>query len=786
MRIKTEKGFVLLSEIIRISNSTLDIDTRLEHILENLWVSLELKGIALYLLGPDRGNLYLKAFRGLSFAPTFKLSENHIDDCIQGKRVRLFDNTAYEQELLTDLYGSETKGGGGFFSIIDDRFFYGALVMVLAETDFLTEEDMNILKPVTHEIAGTIRNAQLYSNTREMVDELLTLNDVWKTMSSTIKIDGLLNVTINKAAIALHAVYGIVKLFEGPERGKAGLFYNVYDESMREVLLSFCNEICSKIGESTEAVIVNNLGEKYDEELKRLPHAIDTAMAAPIIERGRKIGCIILFGSENGKKFAEKERRLFSTISSQISAVIDNAMLLEKMETLNREREIIVKELSTLYETSKAVMTTIDLDKLSHIILTAVTIGDGFGFNRAMIFLYNDKTGYIQGMLGVGPDSPEEAWKIWSEIRETGKTLQDVLDKEKFKSRQSKLTEIVKGIRVSIKEQSILGLTVKEKKPFNIKDAPNDPRVNKDLLSRLNCRAFATVPLMSSGRVVGIILVDNVYNEREITADDVRLLTLFANQAGIAIENSTLYRNLENAHRDLKAAQNKLIHSEKLAALGEMAAGVAHEIRNPLVSVGGFARRLARTVEESEDRHYVDIICKEVERLENILNDILIFSREEQVSFEPQDIDGVIEDTLRFFAADFERSSIEVVKELDRELDYVEANYHQLRQIFINLFSNAEHAMKSGGRLRVKSFQSKNEEQDIITVEVSDTGCGIPYDIIGNIFNPFFTTKDTGTGLGLAITHKILTGYGGDIEVMNNEDGGATFIIRLPVTRRKP
>lgn len=460
-------------------------------------------------------------------------------------------------------------------------------------------------------------------------------------------------------------------------------------------------------------------------------------------------------------------------------------MMAEELTELNMEKELMVRELSNLFELNKAVMTTIDLDRLLHIILTAVTTGDGFGFNRAMLFLYNDKTGYIQGMMAVGPDTAEDAWHFWSEINEKKKTLHDILEEEELTEPRSRLNEMVKGIRVSIGEESILGLTVKEKRAFNITDARNDPRVNRELLSKLNCQAFATSPLMASGRVMGVILVDNVFNNRPITDDDIRLLTIFSNQAGMAIENSILYRNLKDAHRDLKEAQGKLLHSEKLVALGEMAAGVAHEIRNPLVSIGGFARRLSRRVGDSEDNMYVDIICKEVERLENILNDILIFSREEAAELEPLDINRVIEDTLQFFLSDFENCDIEVNKELQTGLDMIEGNYHQLKQVFINLFSNARHSMESGGSLTIRSSQSDLEGERRNTIEISDTGGGIPYNIINNIFNPFFTTKDDGTGLGLAITHKIVTSYGGDIEVINNENGGATFIITIPVLIKK-
>jgi signal transduction histidine kinase len=385
-------------------------------------------------------------------------------------------------------------------------------------------------------------------------------------------------------------------------------------------------------------------------------------------------------------------------------------------------------------------------------------------------------------MMGVGPDSMEEAGNIWHDIHEKGKTLNDLIEDEELKQPQSLLNELAKSMRISESEKSILQLTVEEKKAFNITDAWSDQRVNPDLLSKLNCKAFATVPLMASGRVAGVILVDNIYNNRPIDDNDIRLLTIFANQAGTAIENSILYRDIQKAHGEVKAVQNKLIHSEKLAALGEMAAGIAHEIRNPLVSIGGFARRLARQIDENDrESGYVDIICKEVERLEGILNDILVFSKEDSAEPGLQDINSLIEETLQFFWSDFEKCGVEVERTLSPEIGYVKANRQQFKQVFINLFANAKHAMENGGKLNIKSYPSESEEKTYVTVEVIDSGGGIPADIINNIFNPFFTTKDSGVGLGLAITHKIISSYGGEIKVVNMKDGGAAFIITMPV-----
>ena len=135
--------------------------------------------------------------------------------------------------------------------------------------------------------------------------------------------------------------------------------------------------------------------------------------------------------------------------------------------------------------------------------------------------------------------------------------------------------------------------------------------------------SFATVPLWGKGKVIGVILVDNLYNQNPITDEDIQFLSMFSNQAGLAIENTILYRNLEEVHRELKEAQALLVHQEKMVALGELSTNIAHEIKNPLVSIGGFARRLDRAMpDESQEKRYTQTIMKEVARLEKILDDI--------------------------------------------------------------------------------------------------------------------------------------------------------------------
>jgi signal transduction histidine kinase len=233
---------------------------------------------------------------------------------------------------------------------------------------------------------------------------------------------------------------------------------------------------------------------------------------------------------------------------------------------------------------------------------------------------------------------------------------------------------------------------------------------------------------------------------------------------------------------ELKKAQETLLEREKLAALGEMAASVAHEIKNPLVSIGGYARRLHKKFDNGlHEKRYTDAIIKEVGRLEGILNDILYFSKATKVVLEKFDLNRIIEETLTGMEDELRSQGIEVEKSLDGNLPEISCDYQEIKQVFINLITNAKDAMGSGGKLTVKTSSFSQEDRDYIGTEIRDTGGGIPSEILHNIFNPFFTTKGWGTGLGLAICHRIVDGHGGVIEVNNDPRRGVTFTVKLPV-----
>jgi diguanylate cyclase (GGDEF) domain len=201
-------------------------------------------------------------------------------------------------------------------------------------------------------------------------------------------------------------------------------------------------------------------------------------------------------------------------------------------------------EFSMLYEVSNAMRTTLKLDQVFYIILTALTSHEGLGFNRAMLFLVNDKDNALEGVMGIGPHSAEEAGKIWHYLSQSKMTLDDFVSAyDSFKKDpESKLNTIVKGMKIPLREDmGILALTILEGMAFEITTEEAKVKISPDITRILNTNLFVTIPLKTKDRVLGAILVDNVFNKKPITKNDVRMLTMFANHASLAIENSRLY-----------------------------------------------------------------------------------------------------------------------------------------------------------------------------------------------------------------------------------------------------
>lgn len=299
--------------------------------------------------------------------------------------------------------------------------------------------------------------------------------------------------------------------------------------------------------------------------------------------------------------------------------------------------------------------------------------------------------------------------------------------------------------------------------------------------------AFTTVagvPLKLSGEVIGTLVVQDDRPERSFTQEDMKVLELLSPQLTIFIRNARLYQELEERIEAQHLAESRLVQTAKLAAVGEMAAGVAHELNNPLTTVTGFAELILETMpKDSTEYEDMALILKEAHRARSVVRQLLDFSRQSDILRLSLDINEVLSAVLGLIHHQALTGKVEIRIEFWDGLPLVRVDRNQMQQVFLNLIHNAIQAMADGGELVVQSLVDQRDGEDWILVKIRDNGDGIDEAVLDQIFEPFFTTKESGqgTGLGLSVSYGIVSDHGGYIEVENNSGEGATFIVWLPV-----
>jgi two-component system NtrC family sensor kinase len=306
------------------------------------------------------------------------------------------------------------------------------------------------------------------------------------------------------------------------------------------------------------------------------------------------------------------------------------------------------------------------------------------------------------------------------------------------------------------------------------------PPVVKELQKKEGIESVYIVTLWSKEKIIGSLLV-GCRSMREFTAADISLLIAVGSQISSAVERSLLYEETRRAYENLRRAQEQLVHSEKLAAVGQLISGVAHELNNPLTAILGYSQLLTSSGQVgSKGLGYTEKIYKQAQRTHRIVQNLLSFARQHKPERVRVRLNAILEDTLALRDYDLRLSQIRVHLGLAPDLPEVPADPHQLQQVFLNLINNALDAIlekSSEGDLWVRTGVHEKHA----FVEFTDSGPGVKD--ASRVFDPFYTTKPVGkgTGLGLSICYGIVTEHGGMIHVRNEADRGATFRIELPL-----
>lgn len=342
----------------------------------------------------------------------------------------------------------------------------------------------------------------------------------------------------------------------------------------------------------------------------------------------------------------------------------------------------------------------------------------------------------------------------------------------------------------AIGRESISGVVIQNRETLVVPDLEKNhylKTLNKeDYLQK----TFISAPLIYKNEVLGVLHVCGKKTPEPFTQKDVSVVMNIVRMGAITLENALLLEQalkraaeLETAYGELKDMQDKLIQSEKLKAIGQLASGVAHEMRNPIgIIMQGVSYLEQITPPESKDTvETLTMVKDSAQRADRIVTSLLDYSRATKLELREERLDAIIDNSLNLVKT--ELKEISVVKELQNDLPALMVDKNKMMQIFINLFVNAAHAMPDGGQLTIRGFASEVREtgERVVVVEVEDTGTGISEENLKKIFDPFFTTKGAGkgTGLGLSLCQNIIDMHKGRIEASSELNKGTKFTVTL-------
>lgn len=344
-----------------------------------------------------------------------------------------------------------------------------------------------------------------------------------------------------------------------------------------------------------------------------------------------------------------------------------------------------------------------------------------------------------------------------------------------------------KEARLAIGER-VAGKATQVKEPFVISGPLESDDRFRGVPKLREIHSSIVYPLEIEGESLGVLNVNRTGESEPFSSSDLRTATIFGSQIAQAVYNARLYQELEgkvselkNAYSQLESMQLQLVQSEKLAAIGQLAAGVAHELNNPLTGILGFSQMVLESPDLSKQvREDIESVYKQSQRCRQIIQNLLQFSRRKESQKDRLMLVPLIESTLKLVRYDFSSSNIEIVTEFSEPLSPIFGDASQLEQVLLNLVNNARHAMekRSPAQLTIKAFQKGSR----VTLQFIDTGCGISKENLKKVFDPFFTTKPAGkgTGLGLSISYGIVQQHHGTIAAESQEGVGTTFTLEFP------
>lgn len=629
---------------------------------------------------------------------------------------------------------------------------FGVLYLVWAEPAALPASG-DLLAAIGQQVGVALRNAYLYATARQ-VNRLEMLNTIANAAVASLDLGTVLREMLTLICQALGTEEGSILLRDLATEEL--VFAQTLSEDAALLLhqrLAPGQGVAGWVAQHRESVCVNDVHEEtrwfsgVDEAIGFVTRSL---LCVPLIYHDQVTGVLEVVNQHAGR-FSDEDLHLLEAAAASAAAAIENARLFA--DTLAR-----ADELAMLNEIGVALAASLDVEEVAQTTLQYIP----------QLF---DADGALLLQMELTDALPRLAY-AW-----IGDRIMNIL--EAFPLEGDFTKELMA-----------------QRQPVLLADAEADPRWPPAYREAARqyighpVRAVIVIPLLAQDRVMGTFTIVSA-TPNAYTQEDVRTLQTLAVMVAVALDNARLYAELKAALQQQQQTQARLIHAEKIAAVGRLAASIAHEINNPLQAVEGYLElsreKLPRPDQQERITRYLNVAISEIERISNIVRQMHEFYRPAREGSSQVNVHTILESILTLSAKQLQHSHITVSRAWEAELADVEANADQLKQVFLNLVINAIDALPTGGALCIRTCNTglanlqETGEFPAVRVDFKDTGAGIPADLLPRMFEPFFTTKASGTGLGLSISYGIIQAHNGELKVESTPGVGTTFSVLLPV-----
>ncbi len=746
----------VLNELDQALAATLDPEKAAEITLQHIAAALDMPIGTVFTLPPqtDAPPTSMET----QTARTFTLGQDWLEITTSGENAQrlrtLLEQTAREHNPIP-LFREELVTGWGPYTLAIPIWIDQDLTALLAlggraANRPLTDKDMALAQAAANHAGQAIQNARIYQASQQQSERLSTLHAISTATVSSLELDTVLHQVLELTCQALDAAAGSI-LMSDPDTGEMIFVLTLPDEmaALQSRHLSPGQGIAGWVAQYGQAVCVNDVNQDprwYDGMDQISGMKTRSVLCAPMKHYGKITGVIEIVNKREGP-FTAEDTSLLEAISFIAATALENA----RLYTTTRAR---AAELARLNEVGLALTSTLDFATVVHAALSQIQ--RLFQAEHVSLLQPDSQTGelcFVQALVGRTPvDMP---------------------------------MRLPPG-------EGIAGWALAQRQPVLVEDAQADPRSLKWIHQYIGTqmRGLMAVPLLAREQDIGVIVVSSS-EPGAYTTGELRTLQAVASTLSMALENAGLYDELKTLLHEREQAQAQLIHAEKMTALGRLTASIAHEINNPLQAMQTYLT-LAQEEFGADQRpdkvnHYLSTVGDEIERIAAIVRRMRDFYLPAREELHPTYLHAILESVLELTNKQLQHSDITIERAWTDYLPEIQANPDHLKQVFLNLVLNGIDAMATGGTLYISTvvdqIQLNSDQKPLpaVRVEFSDTGEGIPPEVLSHIFEPFFTTKERGSGLGLSISYGIIQAHHGQITVESHAGLGTTFSILLPV-----